>query len=185
MPTHGLVVTGAYGKTDEKDGDESEGDAGGEGGAEVDAHLRHRTGDEREHAQHQADDAGEREDAVAGEFDFQHHEDGGGQQQHDSGVVDGQQIEREEREQYQQGAERSGDDGAGRVELEIDEQTADDQHEDGEVRIHQPVEHTIAQRRGHGIERRVFGMQHGLGAVHPRDGAAIDLVQQGIACRAR
>ena len=119
----------------------------------VNAHLRYRTGDEREHAKHEADDAGEREDAVAGELHFQHHENGGGQQQHDGGVVDGQQIEREEGEQDQQCAERAGNDGAGRVEFQIDEQAADDQHEDGEVGIHQPVEHAIAQRGVDGIER--------------------------------
>ena len=118
----GFVVAGAHGETNEEDGDESEGDAGGDGGGGVYAHLRHRAGDESEHADHETDDAGEREHAMAGELDFEHHQDGGGEQQHDGGVVHGQQIEREEREQDQQGAERSGDDGAGRVELEIDEQ---------------------------------------------------------------
>jgi hypothetical protein len=97
----GFVVAGTHGEPNEKDGDESEGDAGGDGGGGVDAHLRHRAGDKGEHADHETDDAGEREHAMAGELDFEHHQDGGGEQQHDGGVVHGQQIEREEREQDQ------------------------------------------------------------------------------------
>ena len=72
-----------------------------------------------------------------GAFELDQHEREAGENQGDGGGVDGQQIEPEEREHEQQGAECAGNDGAGHVELCIEEEDAGEQEQDGEVGVGQ------------------------------------------------
>jgi hypothetical protein len=58
----------------------------------------------------------------------------------------GSRFEAEDGQQHHERAERAGNDGAGRVEFEVDEERAADQHEQGDVGIDQPAQQLLAQR---------------------------------------
>ena len=91
------------------------------------------------------DGSGECESAVAGELGFEDDEDKGGDQKEDGGVVDGKKIEAEESEEDEQCSDGAGNDGSGDVELEIDEQGAEDEDQDGEVGIGEAAEEALAK----------------------------------------
>ena len=63
-------------------------------------------------------------------------------------MPDREKIQAEEAEENQEGAEGAGHDGAGDVELEVDEKTAEDQQQNGDVRVGQFAEDAFAERRG-------------------------------------
>src|SRR5207302_8963626 len=62
------------------------------------------------------------------------------------------------------GAEGTGHDGAGDVELEIDEKAAEDHEENSDVGIRELAEQALAERRGGGEDCRSVEVQ-GLGAA--------------------
>ena len=90
-------------------------------------------------------DADEAEDAVAAEFCLEDHQDDSGEQKHDGGVTDGEQIEAEEAEQNEERAEGAGNDGSGDVELEVDEEATEDEEEDGDVGVGELAEEALAE----------------------------------------
>ena len=145
-------AAGLEGDPGEAEGDGAEADAGAGGDAEVDAHLGRGAVDQRGEAEDEADDAGEREDAVAGELGFEHHQRERGEEQQDGGVLDGQQVEAEDGEQDHERAERAGNDGAGDVEFEIDEQAAADEQEDVEVGAGEAGEQALAHGGREGFD---------------------------------
>ena len=67
------------------------------------------------------------------------------QQQH-SCKSDRQQVKPKNRQQHHQRAQRSRNDRARRVEFQIDQQRPAHQHQQGDIRIHQPTQQAIAQR---------------------------------------
>ena len=113
---------------------------------------------------------------MAGEFDFENHEHGRGQQEQYCGVADGKQVEREDGEENHHRSQRAGDDGAGDVEFEVDEQGSADQQHEGEVGVGEAAEKLLAEGGFESDDAGVAQME-GFGvslAVDACDGAAVE-----------
>ena len=178
---HGLragedfAAAGSEGDPGEAEGDDAEAEACADGGCGVDAQFGDGAVDERGEAEDEGDDAGEREDSVAAELCFEQHQDEGGEQQHDGGVPDGKEIEAEEAEEDEERAEGAGDDGAGDVELEVDEEAAEDEQENGDVGVGEFAEEALAQWRAAMVTIAASLEVQGLGgAVEAVDLAAVE-----------
>ena len=100
---------------------------------------------QRKSPNHQGEDARGSKNPMGGEMSFQDQQYKSGGQQHHRGVAHRQQVQGKDREQHQDCAQGSGNDGAGGIELHIDEQCADHQHQDREVGIGEPVQNLFPQ----------------------------------------
>ena len=89
---------------------------------------------------------------MAAKLGFEHQQDHGREQQEDRGVADGEQVQREDGQEHHQGAEGAGNDGAGGVEFEVDEQRAADEKKQGDVGIDEPVEQVFAEGGLHTVD---------------------------------
>ena len=116
--------------------------------AVMDAQLGDGAVDEGGEAEDEADDAGQREHAVAAELCLEQHQHECREQQNDRSMADGKQIQAEEAEENEERADGAGDDGAGDVELQIDEKAAEDEQKNGDVRIGEFAEQALAQGGG-------------------------------------
>ena len=114
------------------------------------------------------------EHAVAAVLCFEDHQHEGGEQQNDGRVADGKEIEAEEAEENEESAEGAGDDGAGDVELEIDEQAAKDEQQNGDVRVGELAEQALAQGGRDGDDCALPEMQGLGGAIEAMDLAAVE-----------
>ncbi len=130
----GLVAAGSHSKGQQEQSDDRERNADGERGGEVDAHFG-RSVDEQQSAEHHGYGPTDAEDAVRSEFDFEREQDHAEQQQGRADPIDGQDHERGEAEQEEDASGDSGEDEAGRVELDIDAECADDQQDEADVGI--------------------------------------------------
>jgi hypothetical protein len=59
-------------------------------------------------------------------------------------MPDREKIQAEEAEENEEGAEGAGDDGAGDVELEVDEKAAEDHQQNSDVRVSELAEEAFA-----------------------------------------
>ena len=146
----------------------------------MDAQLGNGGGDEGECAEDEAGDAGEGEDAVACEFDFEDDEDGCGGEHEQGGVADGEEVEGEDGEEDHDGAERAGNDGAGDVEFQVDEERAADEQEKGEVGVGEEAEEALADGGFDGDDLGVAQGQSDGRAVEAGDFAAVEGGQELI-----
>ena len=73
----------------------------------------------------------------------------GADDERERGVARGQQVQREQRQQDEHDAHHSGHDRAGMIELRVERQRADGQHQEGDVGIEQEVEDPLPQRHLH------------------------------------
>src|ERR1700722_1060931 len=158
----------------EAKGDAAEAKARADSGGEVDAEFGDGGVDEGGETEDEAEDAGERESAVAGEFDLEHHQDEGREEKSYGGVPVGEEIEAGESEKGGERSEGSGDYGSGDVELEIDEKTAEDEEEDGDVGIGEPAEEPLTQGGWRGGDGGVTEVEGFGGAVEAMDFAVVE-----------
>src|ERR1700761_3326129 len=84
-PCDDLVAACANGDAHEEDGDESECDAAGDGGRDMDTHLGDGAVNEGESSKDEREDAGGGENAVAGEFGFENEQGEGRDEEHHGG----------------------------------------------------------------------------------------------------
>ena len=96
----------------------------------------------------------------------------------DGGMADGQEVEAEEAEEDEEGADGARNDGAGDVELQVDEKAAKDEEEDGDVGVGEFAEKALAQR-GRVVRIRARGGAGSGGAVKAVDFAAVEGGEQG------
>ena len=174
-----LVVAGAESDPGQEKGDAAEAEAAGYGRGEVDAEFGDRGVDQGGEAEDEGADADGGEDAVACKLGFKDNHDDGGEEQGDGGVADGKQVEAEGSEEEEEGAERTGDDGAGDVELEIDQQAAEDHEEDGEVGAGEAGEEALAGGGRVGDDGGVGEVEGDGGAVEAMEVAAVELMEEG------
>ena len=82
---------------------------------------------------------------MSAKLGFERHQNQRGQQHHHGRVADGQQVQPENAQQQHQRSQRAGNNRAGRIEFQIDEQRADHQQQKGDIGIHQPAQQLLAQ----------------------------------------
>ncbi len=87
---------------------------------------------------------------MAAELRFEDDQDECCKKKHDRGVSNREEIQSEEAEKYEQGAEGTGYDSTGDVELQIDEEATEDEKENGDVGVGELAEETLAQGGGNG-----------------------------------
>src|ERR1700722_17413168 len=95
-------------------------------------------------------------------------------------MADGEEIQAEEAEENKECADGAGDDRAGNVELEVDEQAAEDKQENGDVGVGEFAEQAFALGGSGGDDRCPLEMQGLGGAVEAMDLAAIESLKQGV-----
>ena len=127
-------------------GDQSQGNADGQRGQQVDAHFRDRRIDEQQSPESEQCDAADSKHAVSGELGFGGEKRECGENQAQRGKARGQQIEGEGCDQDEDDANGAGNDGAGMIEFGIERERADSEQYEGDVRIHQIVEDVLFQR---------------------------------------
>src|SRR5271168_1886046 len=135
--------------------------------------------DEGGEAEDERGNAGQREHAMAAELCLKHHQYNGREQQNYRRMPDGQKVQAEEAEQNEERAKGAGYDGAGDVELQVDEKAAEDKQQNGDVRIGEFAEKALADGRGDGDDLRSLQVQ-GLGrTVEAMDLATVERGEQG------
>ena len=85
---------------------------------------------------------------MAAELCLEQHQNDCSEQQNDRRVTDRKEIQAEEAEKNEERAKGAGDDRAGDVELQVDEEAAEDKQKNGDVRIGELAEQALAYGRG-------------------------------------
>src|SRR6202453_5296302 len=115
---------------------------------------------------------------MAGKVSFQNQQDEGGYQEHHRGVTQRQQIQAEESQQNHDGPKRSRDNGARRIELQVDQQSAHHQLQNREIGVGEAIKNLLAQGRFYANQLRAPSVHHDFGTIKAGDGAPIHGVQQ-------
>ena len=111
---------------------------------------------------------------MAGELGLEKDQDESSEEKGDGGMADWKEVEAEEAEEDEEGSNGPRDDGAGDVELEVDEKTAEDQEEDGDVWVGEAAEDALPHRWRGGGDDGVVEVQGFGGAVEAVDLAIVE-----------
>ena len=96
-----------------------------------------------------AADGGESKNSVGRKFYVQHEQDKRAHQKSDRGILQRQQIQGKQGDQHQQCSQRSGNNGAGRIELQIDQQPPEDKQNHSQVGVRQCTQDALSRARRH------------------------------------
>src|SRR6185312_13807071 len=89
-------------------------------------------------------------------------------------------VEGKKSQQEAKDAQRTRDNRAGNVELEVDEQGSDYKQQDGNIGVCQPCKKPFACRRRQIFNVRVMQMQRNRGSVEACDRAVVELAKQCV-----
>ncbi len=118
--------------------------------------------------------------AVGGELGLQNEQHERGEDQRQRRIARGQQIQREQRQQNEDHAHDAGHDRARMIELGVERERADREHEERDVRVEQEVEDALPQRHRHLVHVGRGQIQLDLLAVEALHRAPFELTEQVV-----
>ena len=175
--SNNLVLPGAPGNRHEKGRNKPKRKTNRQRSKQSHTHLRNRTIDQKQPANSQRNNASDGENAMGYKLCFKCEEHESQRNQRQRGVASRQKIQREKREQDEDRAHNTGDDSSRMIEFNIERKASDREHEERDVRVHQPAKNALTQSGGQLFDGLVSEVKCTRRAVETMYGAPIELLE--------